>query len=209
MRHNVISKVTQGCILTAGLIISATTQAWNPKPVAQPQNNSPETAKIHFIGGLLTTPCALSVDSTYQQVDLGQISVKNFRNAGDRSPGVTFTLRFQDCLMGAHAYESDIGHSGYSDGNQFSTGEQIVSLTFTGNTVVFNPDLLKLNGAQGVGLRLSDSRGMQIPINKTMHNQYLNPGDNELRFSASLEATQKYVRADAFDAIVNINIHYF
>jgi type 1 fimbria pilin len=196
-------------LLTACLLVCTSSQARDSKPIAQPRNEIPDVAQIHFVGGLLSTPCALSVDSAFQRVDLGQLSAKSFREVGDRSADVTFTLRFQDCLMGAHAFEDGIDSTRYSGDNSFVTGEQVVAFSFAGETDIANPNLLKLNGARGVGIRLSDARGTQIPLNRVMRNQYLNAGNNELRFSANLEATQRFVMADAFDAVVNVNVYYF
>ena len=61
------------------------------------------TGTVSFHGGLLSSPCSLTPDSRDQSVDLGDISARDFRNAGDRSAPVRFRLSFRNCLLGARA----------------------------------------------------------------------------------------------------------
>lgn len=61
------------------------------------------TGTVSFHGGLLSSPCSLTPDSRDQSVDLGDVSARDFRNAGDRSAPVRFRLSFRNCLLGARA----------------------------------------------------------------------------------------------------------
>lgn len=53
------------------------------------------TGTVSFHGGLLSSPCSLTPDSRDQSVDLGDVSARDFRNAGDRSAPVRFRLSFR------------------------------------------------------------------------------------------------------------------
>ncbi|MEW5561991.1 fimbrial protein [Enterobacter asburiae] len=196
-------------LLGSALCMPASSLADKIKQPAQPRDELAQVAKINFVGALLSTPCSLAVDSQEQQVNLGSISSGHFRNQGDRSQQVRFTLRFQDCLMGAHSYRDGVNSTHTAEDSAWLSGEQTVAFSFTGVADDNNSGLLKLNGASGVGVRLKDARDVDIPLNQSLNNAFLTPGDNTLNFSASLESTQKYVQADYIDAIVNINVYYF
>ncbi|HEI8864693.1 fimbrial protein [Serratia sp. AKBS12] len=210
MRYNPQVANMMGLLLLGGaLYVPQLARSGEPKEIAQPRLEMFETARVHFVGELLSTPCSLAVDSQEQLVDLGAISAKQFRNQGDRSQSVDFTLRFQDCLMGAHEYRAGVDPARYSGNAAYVNGEQTVALSFIGVPDDYRSDLLKLNGTRGVGLRLQDARGAAVPLNQQVPAAFLQPGDNQLHFSASLESTQKFVQADYVDAIVNVNVYYF
>lgn len=211
MRYNPnVENMVGALLLSCTLFAPNAALSGEPKKIAQPRTEVPtEMAKVNFVGALLSTPCSLAVDSHEQWVDLGAISGKQFREQGDRSQSVNFTLRFQDCLMGAHEYREGSNRVRYLGDSAFTSGEQTVALSFIGVPDDYNSGLLKLNGARGVGLRLQDARGADVPLNQLTHSSFLHPGDNQINFSASLESTQKYVQADYIDAVVNVNVYYF
>ncbi|HHB1427577.1 TPA: fimbrial protein [Serratia odorifera] len=210
MRYNPYAVNMMGILLLGGALYAPhLARSGEPKEIAQPRLEMAETARVNFVGALLSPPCSLAADSQDQQVDLGVISGKQFRNQGDRSQSVNFTLRFQDCLMGAHAYRIGADPARYPGNAAYVGGEQTVMLSFVGVPDDYRSDLLKLNGARGVGLRLQDARGAALPLNQPVPAAFLQPGDNQLNFSASLESTQPFVQADYVDAVVNVNVYYF
>ncbi|CAI1708042.1 Pap fimbrial major pilin protein precursor [Serratia ficaria] len=210
MRYNPHVVNMMGFLLLGGALYAPhLARSGEPKEVAQPRLEMAETARVSFVGALLSTPCSLAVDSQEQLVDLGAVSGKQFRNQGDRSQSVNFTLRFQDCLMGAHEYRAGVDPAHYSGNAAYVGGEQTVVFSFVGVPDDYRSDLLKLHGARGVGLRLQDARGAAVPLNQQVPAAFLQPGDNQLHFSASLESTQKFVQADYVDAVVNVNVYYF
>lgn len=210
MRYNPEVVNMMGLMLLGGaLCASSLAHASEPKEIAQPRLEMVDTARVNFVGALVSTPCSLTVDSQDQRVDLGTISSTQFRNTGDRSKRVNFTLRFQDCLMGAHEYRIGTDPMRYPGNASYTSGEQTVQVSFVGVADDYRSDLLKLNGARGVGLRLQDAHGATVPLNQRIPAAFLQPGDNQLQFSASLESTQAFVQADYVDAVVNVNIYYF
>jgi type 1 fimbria pilin len=111
------------------------------------------TGTVSFHGGLLSSPCSLTPDSRDQSVDLGDVSARDFRNAGDRSAPVRFRLSFRNCLLGARALaDNPAGPRNGDAGRLYLQGEQAATLVFLGESDVDNPSLLKLNGGvQGIG----------------------------------------------------------
>ncbi len=168
------------------------------------------TGTVSFHGGLLSSPCSLTPDSRDQSVDLGDISARDFRNAGDRSAPVRFRLSFRNCLLGARALaDNPAGPRNGDAGRLYLQGEQAATLVFLGESDVDNPSLLKLNGGvQGIGLRLQDQQGQVLELNQRSRSYILQPGSNTLWFSASVESTQRAVMAAGFAAVAHIQVIY-
>ncbi|MER5113301.1 fimbrial protein [Serratia marcescens] len=168
------------------------------------------TGTVSFHGGLLSSPCSLTPDSRDQSVDLGDVSARDFRNAGDRSAPVHFRLSFRNCLLGARALaDNPAGPRNGDAGRLYLQGEQAATLVFLGESDVDNPSLLKLNGGvQGIGLRLQDQQGQALELNQRSHPYILQPGSNTLWFSASVESTQRAVMAAGFAAVAHIQVIY-
>lgn len=168
------------------------------------------TGTVSFHGGLLSSPCSLTPDSLDQSVDLGDVSARDFRNAGDRSAPVRFRLSFRNCLLGARALaDNPAGPRNGDAGRLYLQGEQAATLVFLGESDVDNPSLLKLNGGvQGIGLRLQDQQGQVLELNQRSRPYILQPGSNTLWFSASVESTQRAVMAAGFAAVAHIQVIY-
>lgn len=105
-------------------------------------------------------PCSLTPDSRDQAVDLGDVSARDFRNAGDRSAPVRFRLSFRNCLLGARALADNPAGLRNGDAGRLYLQESRPRRWCFGESDVDNPSLLKLNGGvQGIGLRLQDQQG--------------------------------------------------
>jgi len=210
VKFTMTNSIRKGLPLLLGLLSVAVQASYQPKEVAQPRNEFSQTGKVHFVGGLLSTPCSLSVESQEQWIELGNTAASQFRHQGDRGPEVRFSLNFKDCLMGASGWQQGAESLKYpANSLAYTTGEQLVAFSFAGVPNDENVELLKLNGALGMGLRLRDAMARPVPLNQRINSFFLQPGDNTLTFSASLESTRKYVQADYIDAVVNINVYYF
>ena len=164
---------------------------------------------VHFRGAVMASPCILDSASQEQDIAMGDISARQFHQAGDQSKQVTFVVKMKDCLTGAYEYHRDL--PGEMTGNRnrvYTTGEQVISLSFSGETDDVNPDLLKVQGVRGLGLRLMDHNGKPLSLNQT-HNPYLLPsGDSNLTFIAALESTQKYTGAGSYYGMVRLMLEY-
>lgn len=165
---------------------------------------------VHFHGAVLTSPCILANESQEQDVDMGEVSARSFRQEGSRSKRVIFVVNLKGCLAGAHESHEDIpGKMTGINVRSYTTDERVISLTFAGESDGANPDLLMvLGGVRGLGLRLMDSKGTPLFLNQTQHPYLLFPGDNTLTFMAALESTQKYVGAGSYYGMVRLMMEY-
>lgn len=161
---------------------------------------------VYFYGGLLSSPCTLAPESQEQSIDMGDISARSFKRVGDRSEPVVFNLRLEDCLLGVGGRFKSLDGQGTT---RYLRGEQAVTVTFLGDSDTSNTELLHLNGdIKGVGLRLFNSKGTPIAINKPLDSKVLHPGDNDLLLSASLESTKIYILANSFNSVLHLKLDY-
>lgn len=169
-----------------------------------------ESGNVHFHGRVYVSPCVLDMASQDQSIDLGDISAARFHRTGDRSRPVMFTVRLNDCLKGASETIEDFpaemsGRFLRARG----TGEQGVTVRFTGEGDVRNTNLVKIQGdVQGAGLRLMTKHEELLSINQDQHLYLINPGDNVLTFLAALESTQRTVTSGEFHGLVRMELEY-
>ncbi len=173
--------------------------------------NETVTGKIFFRGGVYSSPCTLDAASDGQVIDFGNVSARQFQRAGDTSAGVNVRLVFRDCFLGQASVDENVenairhrsGDVLYPDRNG------TVKISFNGVSDSNDSSLLALSGVQGLGLRFSDLSGRKLLINQDNPSLALQQGDNIWEFTARLEATRKYVLANDFGAVLNVNLKYF
>lgn len=199
-------------LLMASLVLSATAAAAD-----LPENIIDGTmGEIRIQGRLLSSTCAMRMETPVQNVDLGEISGKGMDKLGARSADVPFKLNFSGCLVGAYADEAaaqriqvlETEAQGVNT-DQFLNGQRGVVLTFVGEPDLKDQRLLKVHGdIEGVGIRLTDAQGQHLNINTPNKAYVLTPGENSLKFYAALQTTQKNIRAGDFSSVVNVRLSY-
>ena len=164
---------------------------------------------LHFSGEILVSPCILAAESQEQDIVMGITSARWFRQAGDRTKQVTFVINLQDCLAGSHGYHRDSPGEVAGFGKPARlTGGQMVSLSFSGESDDLNPELLRVQGVKGLGLRLMDAQGNPLILNQAQRAYLLTPGDNSLTFKVALESTRKYVVAGNYYGMIRLMMEY-
>ena len=182
---------------------------------AQPQHSAQEHVRedsgiVRFHGTVFASPCVLMTQGRIQDVEMGEISAQNFRQAGDRSEPVRFKLYLKDCLKGASQSRGSLAsRTTGNDWRAYSTGEQAVQLTFVGESDLNNGQLLRTSGTtQGAGVRLLDKNGNALDVGQTHAPWLVNSGDSELNFMAALESTGLHVSAGDFSSLVRLKMEY-
>ncbi len=123
------------------IFISQGTQADN-------NNASVASGQMQFQGEVIADTCIIDDGNQYLTVDMGQASNSKFKQAGDDSDPVVFSLSFRHCSP---------------------TVSRNMVVAFRGIADKQNPDLLAVengdNVARGIGIALFDDQGNLIPIN--------------------------------------------
>lgn len=201
MRRTILALVTSALLLSSG---QAAQGPHDRREV------SGEYGNVHFHGRVYTSPCVLDMASREQTIDLGDISARRFRQAGDRSQPVLITLHLNDCLKGAARVISDTPALGSGGATVIhSTAETGIGLTFIAEASPGNSDLVRVRGdVHGAGLRLLSARMRPLSLNQPQQLYVLKPGDNIITLMAALESTQSGVTAGEFHGLVRLKLEY-
>lgn len=147
---------------------------------------------VHFTGTIVDSTCSITnTVGNPLEVNLGRVSKTIFKDAGDASNKVKFSIALTDCN---------------------SVAVPKTNVTFEGtpasgdNTVIALDD--ESGVATGVGVKLYDKSGADLPLNTASTDYDLVAGDNNLDFFASYVATSTTVTSGPASATANFNIVY-
>ena len=111
-------------------------------------NAAAASGQMQFQGEVIADTCIIDDGNQYLTVDMGQASNSKFRQAGDDSDPVMFSLNFRHCSPNV---------------------SRNMVVAFRGVADKQNPDLLAVetddNDARGIGIALFDDKGNLIPVN--------------------------------------------
>lgn len=151
-----------------------------------------EDASISITGTIRDNTCSVSSDSQSKQVNLGNISSKQFQKAGDGSPAQVFMINLEKC----------------------STQISSISVSFTGTADKNNPDLLALDEgssyASGLAVGIYDAERQLVPMGKASGTYTLPDGQTStsLKFFARYLSTQNTVTSGDATATTTFVLNY-
>ncbi|MFY9960763.1 fimbrial protein [Pseudomonas sp.] len=162
-----------------------------------------QTAEVQVTGTLLESACYLDPRSTYQTLALGDLSTARLLHVGDQGTPVALHLKLHGCVR------SDGGRRDSQHGTLiWSAIEPVLALTFNAVADADSPELIKVAGAEGFGLRLLDVQGRDVRLGRTAPAWFVSPGDNQLTYYIRPERTAAPLRPGAFRASLNVNLAY-
>ncbi|ELJ4094512.1 type 1 fimbrial protein [Salmonella enterica] len=149
---------------------------------------------VHFSGALVAEPCTLPDEDTSIQLDFGSV-IEKYLYQYTRTQGQPFTIHLLDC-----------------DPSMMNT----VSVMFTGTANTELTDLLATettSSARGVAIGIELQNGVLLPVNKPSPYGNLAAGNNDLNFTAFVQATpsaiaNKTLGAGDFRAIATFQLSY-
>ena len=158
---------------------------------------------LYVSGALAESVCRLEMDSARQDIVLGNIGTGELAQPGDRSTPVAFTLRLRDCLRGPAAMRDE-----RTGALSWVADQPAVRVGFTAPADKDNPQLVKVAGAAGFGLRLLDPQGRDVRLGSRGAPLWLAPGTDVLTYTVSPERTPSSLKSGAYQAIVDFNLSY-
>ncbi|WP_244633678.1 fimbrial protein [Erwinia persicina] len=154
-------------------------------------------------GALTESACRLDMASDRQDFSLGEIGTGRLRHLGDQGTPVEVQIKLRDCL--AESTGSVYDHIG----NRLWSREQpVVTVSFLGPADDNNAQLLKVVGAGGIGLRITDLQGRDVRLGSSGEPLLLTPGQNQLNYTITPERTRAPLKAGAYQAQVNFGLSY-
>jgi len=158
---------------------------------------------IYVYGALIQSVCRLEMSSTYQTVELGEVGTGRLHSVGAQGKPVRLELRLEDCLNNEVA-SLDLRH----DSLVWVRNEVSVSVSFNGVIDADNPELIKVQGVEEMGLRIKDIQGRDVSLGSRGSPLMIIPGKNALSFTIIPERTKAPLTSGSYLAQVNSKINY-
>jgi len=157
--------------------------------------------RVH--GALAESACRLEMESAYQDVWLGETGTARLAQIGAQGTPVVVQLRLRDCLR------SPANNRDERSGNLlWAPYQPAVSVSFSAPADVNNPQLVKVRGASGLALRMSDSLGRDIRLGSRGAPLMIAAGQDTLNYTVTPERTRAPLQAGAYSAQLNFKLNY-
>ncbi|MGO0705722.1 fimbrial protein [Pseudomonas sp. B16120] len=171
--------------------------------LAQAADGLAQTAEIQVTGTLLESACYLDPVSAYQTLQMGDLSTVRMARIGDQGAPLALQLKLQGCMR------SEGGRRDQAHGVLvWSAIEPVATLTFSAVADADSPELIKVSGAEGFGLRLLDVQGNDVHLGREAPAWFVSPGDNHLTYYIRPQRTAAPLRPGSFHASLNVNLAY-
>lgn len=188
---------------SAGLLLACIISAL---PAAQAKDFSQvegETGVLHISGTLTQGACRLEMQSAWQQIELGSIVTGDLLSVGQQGTAIPFQLILSDCLTDGGLQRDAMTNNAVWDSKQ-----PVASVSFVAPADDETPALVKVDGAEGVGLRLLDSRMRDVRLGNRSEPLLVAPYHDVLTWYVVPERTSAPLVAGAFKATVNFRLNY-
>ncbi len=158
---------------------------------------------LYVQGSLAESACRLEMASARQDIVLGEVGTGRLARPGDRGTPVAFELRLRDCLRGPAGSRDE-----RTGALSWAADQPAVRVSFGAPADADNPQLVKVVGASGFGLRLLDSQGRDTRLGSRGAPLWLVPGSDVLTYTITPERTSSTLSAGAYQARVDFNLSY-
>ncbi|EPN9528026.1 fimbrial protein [Cronobacter malonaticus] len=164
---------------------------------------SADGGELYVHGALRENTCRLEMDSAWQDVDLGDTARADVSLVGKVAKPVTVTLYLRDCpqIPTRSANITPLTHTR-------SSQQPAYQARFVAPTDPFNPDLIQVKGASGIGLRLKDSRGQTVKMAQQGDTVLLNPGQDSVTYTLQVERTASTLEPGPYHALIQFSMMY-
>lgn len=161
---------------------------------------------LQIRGALTESACRLEMSSARQEIQMGETGTGRLQKVGDRGTPVAFQLRLQDCLR------SPVGNRDSRDsrngGLTWAAHQPAVTVSFSTVVDADNPQRVKVQGASGIALRITDLLGQDVRLGSRGQPLLLTPGQNTLTYNVAPERTRAPLVAGAYSAEVDFRLSY-
>ena len=158
---------------------------------------------LYVHGALTESACRLEMNSAHQDIWLGETGTARLEALGDQGTPVAFELRLKDCLRTPASLRDS-----RSGALTWAAIQPAVSVSFRAPADMDSPQLVKVQGVSGLGLRLQDSRGQDVRLGSRGEPLFLTPGQSSLTYTVMPERTKAPLIAGAYRAAVDFQLSY-
>lgn len=154
-------------------------------------------------GSLTESTCRLATRSAWQDISLGNLSSSALLHPGDRGRPVNVILQLEDCMVASSTLRDDRTGSVL-----WSKGQPGLSISFQAPPDLDNPALVRVSGARGVALRITDLTGQEIRLGSHGRPILVTPGQNELIYTITPERTRAALSPGGWWSLLNVGLSY-
>ncbi|HCU0429596.1 TPA: type 1 fimbrial protein [Serratia marcescens] len=158
---------------------------------------------LYVHGALTESACRLEMESARQDVALGEVSTGRLQTIGSRGTPVAVRLRLRDCLR----YPT-VSRDVRTGGRAWSVNQPAVTVSFNAPRDADNPQLVKAQGVNGLGLRMETPHGEDVRLGSRGKPLLLTPGQNTLTYTVTPERTAADLMAGSYRAVVDFHLSY-
>lgn len=174
-----------------------------PAQAAGNWNQEDASGKVTVYGSLVESACRLEAKSAFQAIELGETGTGRLKKIGDRGTPVSFELNLEDCPYSFSAVPDDRTNT-----RSWAHDQPIVTVRFSAVRDPENPELIKVQGASGVGLRMQDVNGENVRLGSRGKPLYIKPGATSLVYSVIPERTSANLIAGSYYAVMDFHLSY-
>lgn len=158
---------------------------------------------LEVSGSLHNSPCVLDMTSSHQVVDLKTVPRSELERPGDQASPVAFQLRFLDCQRASGSLQSE-----RTGKLVWSAYQPVVSVAFIAPADADDPRLVKVQGITGMGLRITDALGREVPLGARGEPLFLAHGSDTLTWHVQPTRTSAALGNGAFRATMDFRLIY-
>lgn len=159
---------------------------------------------LFYVQGTLTEgTCRMSMDSDWQEVDLGNTVLADLKKVGQAGNSTSVNIFLEDCP----------GHITNITNPVTLTQTRVVGGTvyqarFIAVADETNQNLIKVKGASGIGLQLRDNQGQEVKLSQRGYPVLLAPGQSQVTYTLQPVRTRAEFVPGAYHAIINFSMIY-
>lgn len=158
---------------------------------------------LYVSGSLTESPCRLAMTSAYQSIDLGNTETADLKAIGDKGQPIPFQIELRDCI------ETPTSLKNVQTGQTaWSSDQPAVKIRFTAPVVPLMPQLARVEGAQGLGLEISEPSGKALPLSQQSNPVLLTPGQETLTYYVRPVRTESNLLPGAYSALISFEMIY-
>lgn len=161
-----------------------------------------EHGVLHVHGALTESACRLAMSSAWQTVELGNLGTARVQKVGQQGTPIAVHLRLEDCLVGESRNYNKLGNL------LWAPEMPALKIRFLAPADNNNLSLVKVNGAEGIALLLSDASKHKIVLGEFSPLTLLTPGQNELTYYITPVRTKAGVNPGEYHAQIQFQLSY-
>ncbi|MCW4783052.1 fimbrial protein [Enterobacter chuandaensis] len=162
-----------------------------------------DSLNIEVHGMMTEGACVPDMASSWQQTTLGDTSSALLEKSGDRGTPIPIVMHFKYCIrMRGNSLDVKSGT------RSWDPVQPVLTVSFIAPADADNPQLVRVTGASGFGLRITDAQQNDIRLGQRGKPQFAMPPSDELIWYVTPERTRAPLVKGTYQASVNFFLEY-